>query len=124
MNPDDKKAEVIQWLSELSIKEFVELFYAAADKVGVWNYEDDEESERFADSEEHLALVFVDIDKREYRTIHWLQFIGLPDAEEGARNYSKDVNLIEQGKCECGNQVKSWAKRAICPVCRRKVRLT
>lgn len=103
------ESAIITWLDSLTHKQFVDFFYRA---VANRNTSD------LAEWQGHLVLS----DAEKVTGERWSTVvIALPEDD----NFADECPICQSGTCEtCGIQVRSVAKRAICPVCLSKVYCT
>jgi hypothetical protein len=113
MNKEDNKEQFIKWLRSLSDKQFVEFFYEVVkdrntSDIEKWNG--------------HFILSDTEcVENEEWETDH----IALHDPQECPEGWADDVPICQSGTCSsCGAEVRSWAKHAICSICKNKVYCT
>ncbi len=52
-------------------------------------------------------------------------YIALHDPQEYPEGWTDNVPICQTGTCRnCGAEIRSWAKHAICPICNYKVYCT
>jgi hypothetical protein len=106
-NNQKYEEDVLHWISNLSDKQFADFFYKATLKRNT------------ADSGKgHFVLA----DAWKLPEEPWLvDFIALPSAHE----ISHESMICQSGECNsCGSKLRSWAKKAICPVCGKEINCT
>jgi hypothetical protein len=105
-----EEAQALYWLSNLSHKQFAEFFYQAVKE---------RRTSDFQEGRGHFVLANAEIVDND----RWaIDFIALPEAAEP---WAEDVPLCQSGPCgACGADMRSWAKKAICPICGAPVGLT
>jgi hypothetical protein len=105
----DERQAVLRWLAGLADKAFAEFFYEAV------------RERKTCDGPGHFVLADAALmDGRWY-----VDLVGVHDAENYDGSWADDAAICQSGKCEsCDSEVRSWAKRAICPVCGSKVYAT
>lgn len=104
---------VLNWLSSLTDKQFVEFFYEAVESRDTSEIKGEQGHFVLADTSQ------IPGEKRE--TV----FLGLPDPSAYSDKWVDDAPICQTGQCaECQSWIRSIAKRAICPVCGEKVYCT
>lgn len=106
------RGQVIDWLRDLNDKQFAEFFYEAV-------------ATRNTSDVPRWRGHFVLADAELVEDAPWeIVFVALPVKPERA-DWSDEATLAESGECgECGAAVRSWSKRAECPVCGTEVYCT
>jgi hypothetical protein len=109
-NEASVKERILLWISNLTDKQFAEFFYEAVANRNT--------SDVF---EGHFLLA----DAEKVEDEPWsIDFIALQDSSQPIK-YDDDYPICESGECtRCKSLVRSWAKRAICPICKTKVYCT
>ena len=99
------RQKALDWIATLNDKQFAEFFYEAVAKRNTSD---------LPDWPGHFLLA----DTRFVEEPPWeTEFIALPvKAERG--DWSDEALICQAGDCtSCGASVRSWSKRAECPVC-------
>jgi len=105
----DFHSQVLDWVAGMTEKQFVEFFYRAVRA----------QRSRHSDEEE-ARFVLADGSDGEQPT-----FIALHDDEQYPSGFADDAPLCQFGTCdECGADVLSVAKHALCPLCGARVYCT
>lgn len=106
------RVQVLNWLRELNDKQFAELFYEAV-------------SSRTTSDLPEWRGHFVLADTEIVDDGPWdIDFIALPIEAERA-GWREEALICQSGVCGgCGSEVRSWSKRAQCPVCGNAVGCT
>lgn len=104
--------QALDWLRGLNDKQLVEVFYDAV-------------ASRITSDLPEWRGHFVLADAERVDDGPWdMDFIALPVASERA-GWSDEALICQAGSCNgCGAEVRSWSKRAECPVCRTAVGCT
>lgn len=101
------RVTALTYLTGLSDKAFVEFFYEAVrDRVT-------------SDIKEgHGHLILADAEKAPDGERWDIEFLALHDRQNYSAEWGDDSPICQSGTCHgCGQIVRSWAKKAICPVC-------
>ncbi len=108
----DARSDAISFLTSLSDKAFAEFFYEAVR---------DRNTSDIADWRGHFILADAECDENDGG---WeIDFIALDDRSYGP--WDRDAPICQSGRCtDCGHSVRSWAKKAACPVCGASVNCT
>ncbi|MFN3649552.1 MAG: hypothetical protein ACK47B_08200 [Armatimonadota bacterium] len=109
VSPPQERQRTLRWLRSLTDKGFAELFYEAV-------------KDRKTDGG-YGHFVLAEAARRDLIEGPWdVDFIGLHDREHYGGEWDDDAPICQSGTCrECGVDVRSWAKEAVCPVCGSKV---
>ena len=107
----EERQMVVSYLRRLAVKELAEIFYDAVRERALSRAE--------KDAKRHFVLgdaMYTEDGK------WYLDFIAREDPDsEDAGPWAEGVPVAQEGDCEtCGSQVRSWAKRMLCPVCGSK----
>lgn len=103
---------MLQWIAELNHKQFAEFFYeAVAHRT----------TSDLAEWQGHFILA----DTESVDNGAWdIDFIALPVKSE-RHEWSDEALICQSGTCDgCNTDVRSWSKRAECPVCGNAVGCT
>jgi hypothetical protein len=96
---------VIQHLRDLGEREFAELFYDIARARSVRNPEG---------TARHLVLADAARDDGKWV----VEVIAGHDPAQYRDGWAPGVPICQSGTCEsCGNELRSWAKHMLCPIC-------
>ena len=107
------ESQVIAWLNAMSHKQFAEFFYRAVS---------DRNTSDVAEWDGHFILA----DAEHVPDEDWdVDMIALHDPDEYDTGWADDSPLCQSGTCpNCGANVRSVAKHALCPVCNSKTYCT
>ena len=103
------RSQVLDWLRGLNDKQFAEIFYEA---VATRNTSD------LPEWRGHFILADAELVDEEPWAV---DFIAMPVESERAE-WSDEALICQSGTCGgCNADIRSWSKRAECPVCGRAV---
>lgn len=109
--PEEFRRQAVQWAATLTDKEFVEFFYEAVRGRATGD------TRLLPGLDGHFVLGDAQrYDSEPPGSERWyVQLMALP--REGDR-WAADAAICQSGTCrKCGQQVRSWAKDLLCPVC-------
>jgi hypothetical protein len=107
----ERRQEVVSYLRRLADKELAEIFY------------DTVRDRALSDAEKDANRHFVLADATRTEDGTWSpDFIAREDPDsQDAGPWAEGVPVAQWGICEnCRSQVRSWAKRMLCPICGSK----
>ena len=104
MRETEFRNQVRRWIAELTDKQFTEFFY----DVVKCRCTSDLPNQR---GHFVLADASFDLDVRRWA----VDFVALPNDKQ---RWADDAPLCQAGECPtCSNDVRSWAKDQVCPIC-------
>ncbi|MEX1040993.1 MAG: hypothetical protein WDZ51_10200 [Pirellulaceae bacterium] len=108
-----KQRDVVEWLSQMTDKQFVEFFYEAV--AG-------RDTSEIEGEQGHLVIADTSQLQGQQRET---AFLAVPDPEMYSGEWADDSPICQTGQCvACGAKVQCIAKHAICPICAETVYCT